>query len=298
MKGKIKNCFYRIKRIKKHIVIFNTIIDKIIKKPEIKDTMDTIDKIIDNNYSISRYGDGEFKLIDGQNLMFQKYDENLAKRLKEILISNEKNHLVCIPRQIIDTEWLNDRAKYFWDNYLSLNRYKLYKLIDSEKVYYDSFITRFYMDYKDKSKSSNILNKLKKIWSKKEIVIIEGEESRLGVGNDLFDNCLSIERIICPKNNCYEKYNDILEKVKNKVYKDKLILIALGPTATVLAYDLSKLGYVALDIGHVDIEYEWFLMKADKKMNIEGKYVGEVLNGNSNNDIFNNKYNKEIICKI
>ena len=154
------------------------------------------------------------------------------------------------------------------------------------------------MDYKDKSKSSNILNKLKKIWSKKEIVIIEGEESRLGVGNDLFDNCLSIERIICPKNNCYEKYNDILEKVKNKVYKDKLILIALGPTATVLAYDLSKLGYVALDIGHVDIEYEWFLMKADKKMNIEGKYVGEVLNGNSNNDIFNNKYNKEIICKI
>ncbi|KAA5634667.1 DUF1792 domain-containing protein, partial [Pseudomonas aeruginosa] len=74
--------------------------------------------IIDNNYSISRYGDGEFKLIDGQNLMFQKYDENLAKRLKEILISNEKNHLVCIPRQIIDTEWLNDRAKYFWDNYL------------------------------------------------------------------------------------------------------------------------------------------------------------------------------------
>jgi hypothetical protein len=37
---------------------------------------------------------------------------------------------------------------------------------------------------------------------------------------------------------------------------DKLILIALGPTATVLAYDLAKKGYQAIDIGHLPSCYE------------------------------------------
>lgn len=32
----------------------------------------------------------------------------------------------------------------------------------------------------------------------------------------------------------------------------RLILIALGMTATVLAYDLSKAGFWAIDIGHID----------------------------------------------
>jgi len=30
----------------------------------------------------------------------------------------------------------------------------------------------------------------------------------------------------------------------------------LGPTTTVLAYDLYKNGYQAIDIGHVDLEHE------------------------------------------
>lgn len=49
------------------------------------------------------------------------------------------------------------------------------------------------------------------------------------------------------------------------VNKAKLVLIALGHTATVLAYDLAEVGYQAIDIGHIDIEYEWFLMRAPKK---------------------------------
>ena len=53
--------------------------------------------------------------------------------------------------------------------------------------------------------------------------------------------------------------------------KNKLILIALGPTATVLSYDLNKLGYQAIDIGHADIEYEWYLRKAKKKIPIKNK---------------------------
>ena len=48
-----------------------------------------------------------------------------------------------------------------------------------------------------------------------------------------------------------------------------MIIIALGPTATVLAYDLAKEGYQALDMGHFDIEYEWYLRNATKKQLLE-----------------------------
>ena len=42
-----------------------------------------------------------------------------------------------------------------------------------------------------------------------------------------------------------------------------------------MAYDLSRQGYWAIDIGQIDIEYEWFLKDAKKKEAIRGKYVNE-----------------------
>ena len=140
------------------------------------------------------------------------------------------------------------------------------------------FRSRFYMDYKDKSNSEVVINKLKKIWENRDITIIEGYLSRLGVGNDLFDKANSIRRILCPSNNAFSKYTEIL-KESMKENKNRLILIALGPTATVLAYDLYLNGHQAFDLGHADIEYEWYLRKATTPCKIENKYVNESENG-------------------
>lgn len=43
-------------------------------------------------------------------------------------------------------------------------------------------MTRVYIDYADKTKSVKIFEKLKTIWQSKEVVIIEGEFTRLGAG--------------------------------------------------------------------------------------------------------------------
>ena len=88
-------------------------------------------------------------------------------------------------------------------------------------------------------------------------------------------------------------------KLLNKIDKKKLILLALGPTATVLAYDLYKLGYQIVDVGHIDIEYEWFLRNTTQKISIKNKYVAEV-NGDSNifTKVKDKKYYNQIISKI
>src|SRR5690554_6135061 len=100
--------------------------------------------------------------------------------------------------------------------------------------------------------------------------------SRSGVGNDLFDNTKSIERIICPAENAYDKFDEILHEIQ-KLEKDRLILIALGPTAKPLVYELHKSGYQALDIGHIDPEYEWFLAGATKKIKLDNKHAADIL---------------------
>ncbi len=261
---------------------------------------ETIDKIVNDKCSISRFGDGEFDMICGVGMKYQKYNKELAKRLKQVLDSDEQGLLIGI-NNVIDLEYsekYNDFANNFWKGWLHDNKFKLLKLLSKNKQYYSSNITRFYIDYKDKSWVGEYVNNLRRIWANQDVVIVEGEYSRLGVGNDLFDNMKSIQRIICPSENAFEIYDKILNEIL-KVDKNKMIMLALGPTATVLAYDLYKAGYRAIDIGHVDIEYEWFLRKATEKIKIETKYVTEVKDGeNDIQDIKDEKYEKEIIARI
>ena len=49
----------------------------------------------------------------------------------------------------------------------------------------------------------------------------------------------------------------------------------LGPTAKVLVYDLVQEGYRALDIGHIDSEYEWFQMGVSHKVKLSHKHTAE-----------------------
>lgn len=86
------------------------------------------------------------------------------------------------------------------------------------------------------------------------ILIVEGKYSRLGVGNDLFAAADSIQRILGPEKNAYDKYDELLEAAKQNG-KGKLILIALGMTATVMAHDLAREGYWAIDIGHIEVHH-------------------------------------------
>lgn len=268
--------------------------------PKIYNTDSTIKALQKKHISISRFGDGEFSLIAHKNIGFQKYNKDLAQRLSDILKSNEKDHLVALPNIFTDTSWMREKSRRFWIKEKRKSLLYWIKLIDLNKVYYDSLFTRFYLDYKDKSQSSKIITEIKKIWNKRDILFVEGENSKLGVGNDLFNNAQSIKRIICPGIDAFSKYDEILKTVQCCANPNQLILIALGPTATVLAYDLHSLGFQAIDLGHADIEYEWFLRGVKEKTPIKGKFVNEVKIGNilEENETLLKKYNNEIIIDL
>ena len=161
-------------------------------------------------------------------------------------------------------------------------------------------ISRFYLPYTDKSDCELIVKKLKQLFKDRDVLIVEGENTRFGLGNELLSLAKKVSRILCPPKNAYKIYNKILERIEQE-NKNQLVLLALGPTATILAYDLAKEGYQAVDIGHMDIEYEWYLRKADRKIDIENKAVNEV-SGVVNKEIKDKElkamYESQIIDRI
>ena len=175
-----------------------------------------------------------------------------------------------------------------------------YALLKRKKQYYSTEISRCYLSYTDKSLSVRDFAYWKQVWDKRNVLMVEGDKTGVGVGNDLLDNATTVRRIIVPAENAYGVYEKIVDAVKRNYKQDDLVLIAAGATATILAYDLALLGMQAIDLGHVDVEYEWFLRKAPGRMNIPGKYVNETkaFGGIDVPPISGEKYEGQIVEKI
>ena len=72
----------------------------------------------------------------------------------------------------------------------------------------------------------------------------------------------------------------------------------MGPAATVLAYDLACAGYQALDIGHVDMEYEWMLAGKGGRTAVPYKYNNELKGGDIVEEIKDEKYEMQIVDRF
>ena len=232
-------------------------------------------EMLQSGCSICRYGDGEYKVMAGLSNGFQQTDSALASRLRQVLKSDVPGLMVCIPNIREDMQLRTPEAIGFWQWCIREWGGGFSKMLAPGKKYYNAHVTRLYMDYRTCGRSGDWFETLKQVWQGKDLLIVEGERTRLGVGNDLLDGANSIKRVLCPSKSAFSYYDKILETVKS-AWNGELVLIAVGQTATVLAHDLHLQGIRALDIGHIDIEYEWFLAGAVEKTAVTGKFVKEV----------------------
>lgn len=267
--------------------------------PRIISIWDTLETILETKKSLARFGDGELHLVSQtENLGFQCRDQLLSERLKEVLVTDNPNCLVGLPPGLVSVDELVPDGRAFWRHFTVFHLKRYLHLIDNTRIYLNSNLTRPYMDYIDKSSVRMFFDRLKELWRGKKILIVEGTMTRLGVGNNLFEGADHTSRIITRANNAFECYSLILDAVVSCAGDYDLVLIALGPTATVLAYDLSKVGIQAIDIGHIDVEYEWFLRGVEKKISIKGKHVNEVVQDIVHEESTNAEYSRQIINKI
>lgn len=268
--------------------------------PYIASIEETMDELIEHRKSVARFGDGEIRWIFGfPQDSFQTQNESLKKDLIRVLTEPNKNCLITLPPEMCDLKESTPYAKRFWSEHFVKEGKAVLQYLRVDRKYYNTDISRFYIGYKDAEQAKKRFQRLRHLWADRNVLIVEGEKTRLGVGNDLFDNTKSIRRILAPSRDAYGKYTDILHIVEMEYQRGDLVLLALGPTATVLAYDLSLKGLQAIDIGHVDVEYEWFRLGTREKVALKGKYVNEAgSSGKVVEDIFDETYLLQIVRKI
>ncbi len=262
----------------------------------------TIDYIKKHKCSIARYGDGEFDIMYRKtDEGYQKFSNELSQALIDVLDNHSERLLICIPYPLVSGKRLKKRAKDYWKRWLVADNNEIVtkNIIDktgSGYLFGDSFVSRPFTAYRSIKYSEKIFSLLKTIWAEKDVLIVEGKLTRLGVGNDLFSNTKSIRRILIPAENAFDSYATILQTII-EMWRGEIVIMACGPTATILASDLSKSNIQSLDLGHIDIQYEWFLNGNDFKP-VPGKYTNESHIKLIDADFSDDKYLSQIIAEV
>ncbi len=266
--------------------------------PIVHDGKDAIYQIVNEHKSLIRFGDGEFEIMAGkERAVFQTYQKELANRLLEVIQARDERILLSIANNYGDLDKFTDEVADAIREYMTESVRNFHNsVLQKDRVYYDAYMFKSYFPYRDKSGTADRVALIKSIWNQRQVVIVEGDKTRTGYGNDLLDNVMSLQRIICPTQEAFNYYDKIFAEVK-KVEKNKLILLVLGPTAKVLAYDLVKEGYQVVDIGQIDMDYEWYMAGKGIRVPIQNKYVSQ-LPPTEIKEIEDLTYQKQVIARI
>lgn len=244
---------------------------------------ETVAYIKKHHCSIARYGDGELELMLRRGAPgFQNGSEELASALQRVLEYNSPNLLICMPAALVSTKGFKKEGKRFWEGWAIANQEAtvtvIRQIVGKEYRFGDTNLSRPFSAYKKPKNARKMFPLLKELWERRDLLIVEGDKTRLGIGNNLFSNARSIRRILAPAENAFASYDKILNTVLAN-WQNELVILALGPTATILAADLSLHNIQALDLGHIDIQYEWYLRNDIDFHPVPGKYTNEAIGG-------------------
>lgn len=184
---------------------------------------------------IARYGDGELNLALGGTCIFQRPNAVLAGELRKILIRPRPNLVVCIPN-------IEAPTKLAWRNYGTPRYVSLY---DQKMIYGSAFISR--PDSAPWIDNESYWERLERLWRGKNVTLVAGTD--VSLRPEQID-AKSLRIIRGPAEDAFSQIDRIDEQIGTP---DGPVLLCLGPTATVLAWRLSRRKVQGLDLGHVGL---------------------------------------------
>ena len=240
--------------------------------PKIKNYEETVDELIKTDKSIIRFGDGELFLISGRSIGFQAANPLLCKRLSEIFNVDDERIMIGINYYYWYASLSNfhEYPKFVYRTFISDIRQMAETMISYDKQYYSAGFTNMYTTFKHYNFSA-FFEKIKNIFANKCVTIVCGSHVFNDIKFNIFDCCKSVDYILCPSQNAIDCYDEILKKSK-QIPKENIVIVILGPTGKILAYDLIKSGYRVLDLGHLAKDYDAFMKQIPMTQQNIGKF--------------------------
>ena len=205
--------------------------------------LETVEMVSRRRLSLARFGDGEITLACHayQNIKFQKGSPELSRALQDVLSADRPGLLTAMPGLIVDTTWLTLFARY-WG--------VLEEVLPETKLWGSSSVSRkSAFTYHGKE----IVDAWRSCWAGRDITIVTGKGSRFEPIDQLFSGAKTLDFVYGPASNAFESIDAIQAEILSR--ERDLVLLSLGPAATVLAARLSDLGLQAIDVGHISNSY-------------------------------------------
>lgn len=205
------------------------------------DEFDTLEKLLDG-FSISRFGDGECKMLMGVSHKYETFDRTLQRLLKDALTVPRPNHIVGIPRIVPECP----RALW-WEPWKA----RFAPFLNPDVKYYSSFISR--PDHAPWIEADPAFRqRLNLLWRGKTVVLV-------GSGRSLTPETLPGAKVLkyiqTPMTNAFVMVDEILMEIKH--HKPDVAILCCGMTATVVAHMLAHTGIQCLDLGAIGQQKLW-----------------------------------------
>lgn len=201
-------------------------------------------RLVAQGRSISRYGDGEFKMCCGAGIKSQMASGTLSARLRGIL-RDSGQCLVGIPNIFSPTPKID-----FWrpkQNHANL-------LVD--RPYVSSFITR--PDSAPWIDTAEYWALWESLWKDQHVTLVRGSGKSFTAERLMLAGAAKVTEILPQvssfngkQQHAWEQYQELLERIGTPTRA----ILCLGPTATVMAVDLCAKGVHAIDAGHMGMFY-------------------------------------------
>lgn len=210
-------------------------------KAKILTEQETVDYAIQQRYGIVRVGDGEFDIISGKSIYYQKHSIELERFLDQLLLYNHKNVLVCIPRNFFLCSCLRILCNPLYLRCWGRTRYLFKKRYDRNTLFGDAFL---FSQGKEKI--------YEELWCQDEIknVIFVHHNNSFA---EKFEQMYKKNTIFIgiPDKDAFENKDIILRTIISlQPQIDTIVLISAGPCAKYLVCELEKQNIWAVDTGH------------------------------------------------
>lgn len=207
--------------------------------------LDTLSRIVDERMSFARFGDGEIRLMMREefNLRFQKNAPGLKADLAKVFRMGRSDLLIGMPHRFANAMW----GSVFAENWAGIRPH-----IERTDAFGDSHVSRpIFFDFYQQA----AVDAWRRVWEGRNALIVAGRGSRFELIDALFDNLGETALVEGAPRNAYVELESITQDVVANLDGKDLVLIALGPTGTLLAARLAVLGVQAIDIGHIAASY-------------------------------------------
>ena len=217
--------------------------------------LETAQYLLATNDSLARVADGEFHLIFNHSLSFQDARANLSLELQSLLTTPIEHLSIGIQDYFSGCPRVRTSSALWWSYGADDNRQYILKNAPLDRQYLAAQITSVYTITLNTSCAllPQIYDTLRSIWRGRDLVILRGDNKQVYT-YDVYDTARSQKIYYAPKRNAWDSYEALKEMMLNED-KDKLFIIANGPSAGILVKELHLLGRRALDLGHLAKDY-------------------------------------------